>query len=99
MVKYISVEHNGSIRQACKLIDLQQRVFYYKAKKKNDDPIREQLQQLAQLHNRWGFWMMYERLRNMEFRDNHKRVYRIYTQMKLNLRRKHKRRLPARVLH
>ena len=99
MVKYISEEHKGSIRQACKLVGLQQAVFYYKAKKKNDEQIREQLQLMAQLHNRWGFWMMYHRLRNMQFKDNHKRVYRIYTQMKLNLRRKHKRRLPARIIH
>lgn len=99
MVKYINEEHKGSIRQACKLIGLQQAVFYYKAKKKNDEPIREQLQLMALLHNRWGFWMMYHRLRNMQFKDNHKRVYRIYTEMKLNLRRKHKRRLPARVIH
>jgi putative transposase len=52
---------------------------------------------MAELHCRWGFWMMYHRLRLLNFGDNHKRVYRIYTDMKLNLRRKHKKRLPARI--
>lgn len=52
---------------------------------------------MAELHCRWGFWMMYHRLRLLNFWDNHKRVYRIYTDMKLNLRRKHKKRLPARI--
>jgi putative transposase len=42
--------------------------------------------------------MMYSRLRKLNYKDNHKRVYRIYTAMKLNLRRKHKKRLPARIL-
>jgi putative transposase len=45
-----------------------------------------------------GFWMMHEHLRGLKFMWNHKKVYGIYTGMGLNLRRKHKRRLPARVM-
>jgi putative transposase len=52
---------------------------------------------MAELHSRWGFWMMYHRLRALNFKDNNKRVYRIYTEMKLNLRRKYKKRLPLRI--
>jgi putative transposase len=43
--------------------------------------------------------MMYHRLRALNFKDNNKRVYRIYTEMKLNLRRKYKKRLPLRIKH
>jgi putative transposase len=54
---------------------------------------------MADLHSAWGFWMMYGRLRALNFQDNHKRVYRIYTEMRLNLRRKYKKRLPLRIQH
>jgi putative transposase len=98
-VRYVHEEHKGSIRQACKLMGIHQAIFYYRPKPKDDGPIREQLESMAHLHSRWGFWMMFHRLRMMQFKDNHKRVYRIYTEMKLNLRRKHKKRLPARIIH
>ena len=87
-----------SSRKACKIFGLRSSVFYYKKVKNNeDDKVREELVLLAEDHQTWGFWMMHNRLRNLGFAWNHKRVYRIYKSMKLNLRCKRKKRLPARV--
>jgi putative transposase len=79
------------------LFSIYQSVFYYKAKPKNDQPIREELARLADIHGRWGFWMMHHRLRLLNYTWNHKRVYRVYKEMGLNLRRKYKKRIPARI--
>jgi putative transposase len=87
-----------SIHQACGLFHLSETVYYYKAKSKDDDHIIEdELRSLAEVHTNWGFWLMFYNLRMNHYTWNHKRVYRVYKNMKLNMRRKYKRRLPARV--
>ena len=79
------------------LLNLSPSVYYYKAKTDSQDaPIQDILNGLAEAHRRWGFWKMHRFIRGQSHPWNHKRVYRIYTQMHLNLRRKSKRRLPAR---
>ena len=72
-------------------------VYYYKVLPKDDKPIEEALLPKAQAHPEEGFWMTYDRLRLENYPWNHKRVHRIYVALGLPLRRKSKKRLPARV--
>jgi putative transposase len=97
-VNYSKSVHGISTRQALKIFSIQPSVYYYKPKPSDDQQIRDELASMAELHTRWGFWMMHGRLRNLNYLWNHKKMYRIYRQMGLNLRRKHKKRLPARVV-
>lgn len=98
MVVYAKETHKISIRKACGCFGLSYSVMYYKKKiDSQDDLIREELRLLAEQEHTWGFWTMRYRLKNMGFWWNHKRIYRIYTSMNLNLRSKRKKRLPARV--
>ena len=96
---YSREAHGISLRQACILFSLHFSVYYYKPKPNEDHLVRDALSSLAEQHTRWGFWMMHHRLRNLGHLWNHKRVYRIYTEMGLNLRRKTKKRLPAQLGH
>lgn len=64
---------------------------------KDDSTLVEQLNTLSSKHPREGFWKCYHRIRNGGQVVNHKRLHRVYKQMGLSLRRKNKKRLPARV--
>ena len=57
----------------------------------------KQLEELVQKHVAIGFWQSYHRIRRSGTLVNHKKLYRIYTSMRLNIRRRFKKRLPARV--
>lgn len=70
--------------------------LHYKSVK-NDIDLIVRLEMLSKDHPMEGFWKCYYRLRNNGMIVNHKRLHRIYKDMKLPLRRKAKKRLPARV--
>lgn len=69
----------------------------YKAKSKDDSELQSVLTALTTKHAAIGFWQCYYRMLNKGHHWNHKKVYRVYTDMKLNIRRRAKRRLPERV--
>ncbi len=52
--------------------------------------------QVVAQHPRWGFWKCYHRLRLDGQGWNHKRLWRVYCALKLNLPRRTKKRLPQR---
>ena len=71
--------------------------MYYKTKAKADEEIIELLNHFAEKYPRNGFKKFYFRIRNLGYDWNHKRIYRIYKKLGLNIRRKMKKRLPMRI--
>lgn len=69
----------------------------YNPKAKDDSELQSALTTLTTQHAAIGFWQCCYRLWNKGYSWNHKRIYRVYTDMKLNIRRRAKKRLPERV--
>ncbi len=70
--------------------------WYYQSIK-DDSGVIEKLRDLSQLHPTRGFDYYYGRIRLEGLKWNRKRVLRIYRMLNLKMRRKVKRRLPARI--
>ena len=71
-------------------------MFLYKPTPRDDSLVITTLLELAERYPRYGFTKYFAVLRREGYTWNLKRVYRIYRQLQLNMRRKEKRRLPSR---
>lgn len=88
-------EFGISIRLACRAFAVSETCYRYQAKLSDENAlIADWLLRLTTTHRRWGFGLCYLYLRNVKgFSFNHKRVYRIYRELELNLRIKPRSRL------
>lgn len=95
MAKRAVADHKISIRLACQAFKISETCYRYEPKYDGDNQlIADWLLRLTTTNRNWGFGLRFLYLRNVKgFRDNHKRVYRIYREFELNLRFKPKRRL------
>ena len=90
--------HQLSERKACRLVGLHRSVTRY-ASAKQDDALIAQLQALAQARNRFGYRRLHLLLRRQGTVVNHKKVYRLYKEMGLQVKQRkgRKRALGSRV--
>jgi len=70
---------------------------YYYQSRKDDKAVIEALLEIAGQHPSYGFRKLYAYIRRRGQTWNHKRVYRVYKLLKLNKKRRTKRRIPARI--
>lgn len=96
IVAYVLSLQVLSERRSCQLIGISRRTYRYESIK-DDLVVIEALSKAAELHPGYGFWKLYHTLRREGCLWNHKRVYRIYCKLKLNIRRRIRKRLPKRV--
>lgn len=84
-----------SAKFACLCVGISESSYYYQPKLSSENQvIADWLLKLTETHRRWGFGLCFLYLRNVKgYLWNHKRVYRIYRELELNLRIKPRRRL------
>ena len=84
-----------SVSVACRAAGVSRRAYYRTStfSSVRDSAVIDRLQATVAEHSRWGFWKCYHRLRLDGHRWNHKRVLRVYRQLKLNLPRRTRKRL------
>ncbi len=89
-------QHGLSLRAACDVLNLSRSVYRYRPDSTKDMPVVEAIQIVVEEFPGWGFPKIFKTLRRRGYGWNHKRVHRVYCLLKLNKRRKGKRRLPTR---
>lgn len=88
-------ETAANIRQACEAFKISQTCYRYEPKlSAENEQIADWLMRLTHNQRNWGFGLCFLYLRNVKgFGWNHKRVYRIYCELELNMRIKPKKRI------
>lgn len=92
MAEYAMNKYEVSEHRACRLLNLSRTVYRYEKKDCHNEEVKVVLNSLIEKHPRYGFYKLYSKIRQMGHLWNHKRVYRIYCALGLNLRKKPKKR-------
>lgn len=92
-VQHLQSKHGYPQRRACGLMDCNRMTARHVSTRQDDPVLRERLKVLADENRAWGYRMLWGKLRMEEIRVNHKRVYRLYKEEKLEHRPRGRKRL------
>ena len=81
-------EHGLSQRRACRLVGIDHSTLRYQARRADDQRIRQRLRELAAVRRRFGYRRLGWLLVREGYRMNHKKLYRLYHEEKLMVRRR-----------
>ncbi|HEX2680648.1 MAG TPA: IS3 family transposase [Candidatus Dormibacteraeota bacterium] len=89
MVVTWAVDEKGySQRRACALIGIAPKTYRYVSSRSDDAPLRERLRALAGERRRFGYRRLYVLLRREGIELNHKKLFRVYREERLTVRRR-----------
>ena len=90
-------EHGLSERKACLAVQLARTVLNYRPVARNDQPVIAAIEAYLGVNPRHGFGLLYDSFRLQSLPWGKTVLWRIYCQLKLNLPRRGKKRLPERI--
>ena len=94
----MTTHHHLSKARACRIVGLSRSVLYRPKVNwlERDKEVIDALNAIIAKRSRWGFWKCFDRMRLDGLPYNHKKVHRVYCDMKLNMPRRTKKRLVTR---
>ncbi|WP_209490465.1 IS3 family transposase [Xanthobacter flavus] len=87
-VAHLMEAHGMSERRACKATGFCRMTMRYEATRGNDASLRERMKAIARERRRFGYRRLHVLLRREGFRVNHKRLFRLYREERLMVRRR-----------
>jgi putative transposase len=93
LVAYVQERHQVSQRRACRILSLDRSSVRYRPRRQAQSELQQQVCKLAEQRPRFGYRRLTTLLRRAGTLVNHKRVYRIYRQEGLAVRRRQRKRI------
>ena len=95
LVSFFQEAFGLSRRRACGLAQISRSVVEYRSKRADDTPLRERILAWARERSRYGYRRIHALLRREGWPVNRKRVYRIYREEALSVRRRKRKQVAA----
>jgi putative transposase len=92
-VAFVMAEYGYSERRACKLVGMDRSSYRYEVRPDRNEKLRQDLVALARQKPRYGYRRLYAILSKRGWQANPKRIYRLYRQENLAVRRIRRKRL------
>ena len=92
-VEMLMTERSSGVTRACGLVGISRSLYRYRSRRPDCTPLRSRIEEIAAAKRRYGYRRVYLRLRREGWEVNRKRVYRIYRDAGLAVRRRKRKRI------
>jgi len=86
-------ERSFGVTRACGLVGISRSLYRYRSQRADAGPLRTRIEEIAAVKRRYGYRRVYLRLRREGWQVNRKRVYRLYRDAGLAVRRRKRKRI------